>query len=233
MLPTTATRFFQLRMYPTTGEISLYYLLTIRILCSTLLKLNNFSFCRKRCAATIKPKSLFLILQNLQFILFCVQQMIFYETVATISKKLYLSITLCTSWIKRTSWLMKVLFVVLLSTMKLQQKSDRSTENGITFPVPVKNPGEFPVAINITVLLIKSITLISFWTRRIHGTWFQQLLRHLTTLMIVTVCPISTLSQQLTNLKQTHIRCSLHCDGWTVKGRDCTSDLHSSNEVTY
>ena len=41
-------------------------------------------------------------------------------------------------------------------------KSDRSTENGITFPDPVKNPSAFPVTIVITVLLMSRITLLSF-----------------------------------------------------------------------
>ena len=62
--PPTATRFFQLRTYPTTGEISHQYLLTIRIQCSNLSKLNNFSLYKKQCAATIKPKSLLMILQS-------------------------------------------------------------------------------------------------------------------------------------------------------------------------
>ena len=57
---------------------------------------------------------------------------------------------------------MKILIVVLLSTLKLLQKSERSTENGITFPDPVKNPTAFPVTIGITVLLMSSIALISF-----------------------------------------------------------------------
>ena len=35
--------------------------------------------------------------------------------------------------------------------------------------------------------------------------------------MIDTLCPISTLNQQLTNLEQNHVRCSLHCEGGTVK----------------
>ena len=51
--------------------------------------------------------------------------------------------------------------------------------------------------------------------------------------MIDTLCPISTLKQQLTNLEQTHIQCSLHCEGWTVRRRDCASALHSFNENTY
>ena len=79
----------------------------------------------------------------------------------------------------------------------------------------------------------QSITLIYFRTRANYGTWFQQLLCHSTTLMIDTLCPISTLNRQLTNLEQTHIRCSLHCEERTVKGRDCASALHSFNEITY
>ena len=66
-----------------------------------------------------------------------------------------------------------------------------------------------------------------------YGTWFQQLLCHSTTRMIHTLCSISTLNQKLNNLEQTHIRCSLHCERWTVKGRDCASALHSFKEITY
>ena len=46
----------------------------------------------------------------------------------------------------------------------------------------------------------------------IFRTCLQQLLRHSTTIMIDTLYPISTLNQLLTNLEQTHIRCSLHCE---------------------
>ena len=81
--------------------------------------------------------------------------------------------------------------------------------------------------------MISGITLTSFWTRTIYWTWFQQLFCHWITLMIDTLCPINTLNQQLTNLEQTHIRCSLPCEGWTVKGKDCASALHFFNEITY
>ena len=128
---------------------------------------------------------------------------------------------------------MKILIVLLLSTLKLLQKSDRSTEKGFTFPNPVENPSAFPVTIGITVLLMSSITLLSFWTHTIHGTWLQQLLCHSITVLIDTLCPISTPNQPFTNLEQTHIRCSLHCEGWTVKGRECASALHSLNKITY
>ena len=46
--------------------------------------------------------------------------------------------------------------------LKLLQKSDRSTENGIIFPDPEKNPNAFPATINLTFLLISSIALLSF-----------------------------------------------------------------------
>ena len=128
---------------------------------------------------------------------------------------------------------MKILIVILLSILELLQKSDTLTEIGITFPVPVKTPSAFPVTIGITFLLMSSITLISFWTRTINVTWFQQILRHSITLMIDTLCPIITLNQQLTNLEQSHIRRSLHCESWTVKGRDSASALPSFNEITY
>ena len=101
--PTTATRFFQLQTYPTTGEGSHQYLLTIRIHCSKLSKFNNFSLHKKRCAATIKPKSLLMILQSLQFILFCVKKMILYQIVAIILERLFLSMTLWKSLMRKTS----------------------------------------------------------------------------------------------------------------------------------
>ena len=151
---------------------------------------------------------------------------------AKFSKKNYISMTLCTSLMRRKSWPMKIWNVVLLSTLKLLQKSDRSTENGIYFPDTVKNRSAFPVTINITVLLMTSITLISFWNRTCYGTWFQQLLCHSTTLMIDTLCPLTTLNQQLTNIEQTQLRSSFHCEGWTVKRRDCASALHSFSEIT-
>ena len=204
----------------------------IRIQCSTLSNLNNFFLCRKRCTATIKPKSLLMILQSLQFIPFCVQKMILCQIVATFSRKRFLSITLRTSSMKRTSWPMEILLVVLLSSLKLLQKSDRSTENVITFPDPKKNQSAFPITI-ITVFLMNSIILITFCTQTICDKKFQQLLCHSSTLMINTLCPISTLNRQLTNLEQTHIRCSLHCQQWTVKGRDFVSVLNSFIGITY
>ena len=158
-----------------------------------------------------------MILQSLQFILFFVQKMFLYQIVVKISKILLRLMILCTSLMRRTSWPIYILIVVLLSTHKLLRKSDRSTENGITIPDPVRYLSVSPATINKTFLLMSSIALIYFWTRIIYGTWFQQLLWHSTTLMIDTLCPISTLNQQLTNLEQTHIRWSLHCDPWTEK----------------
>ena len=55
---------------------------------------------------------------------------------------------------------MWILIVGLLSNVNLLQKSDRSSENGITFPNPVKNASPFPVTIKITVFLMSSLTLI-------------------------------------------------------------------------
>ena len=102
--PTTATRFFQLRTYPTTVEVSHQYLLTMKIQCSNLSKMYNFSLHKKRCAATIKPKPLPMILQSLQFILFCVRKMILYQIVVRISKILFLLMTSYTSLTMRKTF---------------------------------------------------------------------------------------------------------------------------------
>ena len=170
LFSTTATRFFQPPAHSANGENSHEYLLTITFQCSTLSKLNKFSHCRKRCAATVKPNSLFMTLQSLQFILFGVQKMIFYQILVKISNRLFPLMALCTSLMRRTSWPKLIFIVVLLSTLKLLQKSDRSTENGFTFPDPVKNPRALTVTINITVFF-SSVTLISFWTHTTYGTW--------------------------------------------------------------
>ena len=71
-----------------------------------LSKLINFSVCGKRCTTTINPYSQLMILQSLQFILFCVRKMILYQFVVRMSKGPFLLITLYTSLTKRTWWLM-------------------------------------------------------------------------------------------------------------------------------
>ena len=71
-----------------------------------LSKLNNFSLCRKRCTTTINPYSLLMILQSLQFVLFCDRKMIFYQNSVRKSNRLFLVITLYTSLTRRTWWLM-------------------------------------------------------------------------------------------------------------------------------
>ena len=97
----------------------------------------------------------------------------------------------------------------------------------------MENGNAFLATINIHILLTSSIRIISFWTCTIYGTWFQQLLCHSTMLRMQTLYSISTLNQQPNNLEQTHIRCSLHCERWTVKDRDCASVLHSFKKITY
>ena len=46
-------------------------------------------------------------------------------------------------------------------SLKIQQNLDRSTENRLTFPDPVKNTNAFTATINISVLLMSCIDLIS------------------------------------------------------------------------
>ena len=70
-----------------------------------------------------------------------------------------------------------------------------------------------------------------FWTRTISETWFQQHLCHSTTLKTGTLWSITTLNQQLTDLEQTHILYSPHCERWTEEGRDFASASHSFKEI--
>ena len=80
---------------------------------------------------------------------------------------------------------------------------------------------------------MSSLPLLFFSNRTVYGKWIQHFLYHSTGLLQGTLCPISTLKQQLTNLKQTHVRCSLHCHRWTVEARSCSSVLRSFKESTH
>ena len=55
------------------------------------------------------------------------------------------------------------------------QKSDRSPENRISFPEPLKNPSAFPVTTNITVWLLNTIARKTVWTPTIYRFKFKQL----------------------------------------------------------
>ena len=157
-----------------------------------------------------------------QFILSCVQQTISYQIGVKTSKKLFFFDKILHFPDEESIVTFVDFDLVVFSTLELLQKTNRSTKKGFTFPDPVKNPSAFSATINIIVFLLSSIPLLSFWARTISATWFQQFLCHSITLMIETLCPMSTLNQQLTNLEQTHIRCSLPCEPRAVKGSDCT-----------
>ena len=49
--------------------------------------MNNFYFCKKRCTTTINLYFILMVLQSLQFILFCVRKMILYQIVFRILRK--------------------------------------------------------------------------------------------------------------------------------------------------
>ena len=67
-----------------------------------LSKLNNISLCKKRCTTTVNPYPLLMILQSLQFSVFCVRKMILYQIVVQMSKRLFLFRTLYISLTRRT-----------------------------------------------------------------------------------------------------------------------------------
>ena len=128
---------------------------------------------------------------------------------------------------------MKIGIVVLLSTLKLQRKSDKSTKNGVTFPDPVKNPSAFPVAININVFIEEKHNSDIFLNP--DNLWD-----------IVPAAPMSLnhtndgysmsnmYPQPTTHPPRTDsYPVFLHCEGCTVKRRDCASALHFFKEITY
>ena len=112
------------------------------------------------------------------------RRLIVFQILILLPRGQFLSMTWCTSLMRRKSWLMYTLVAVLLSTLKLLQTSKGSTENGKTLPDPVKKPSASQMKIPITVLLLISETLITFWTRTIYGIRIQQLFWHFTTLLM-------------------------------------------------
>ena len=100
----------------------------------------------------------------------------FYQIVVIISRRLLLSMTWCTSLIRRTSSPMWILIVVLLSTLKLLGKSNISTESRRIFPSSLQAQLHPQKTINVTVVLMRSISLTSFWTPTIYRTSTQRLL---------------------------------------------------------
>ena len=173
-----------------------------------------------------------MILQSLQFYQNCVGKMILYQIVVRMSERRFFDDFV--HFIDKENIVIYVDFdcgITFLRETPTKIRQIKRERNYVSRSV--KRPSEFPATVNISVLLMSSIALISFWTRTFYGTWLQQLLYHWTTLMIHILCPISTLNQQLTNLEQTHIRRSVHCEQWTAKRRACASALHSFKEITY
>ena len=191
-----------------------------------------FSLCKKRCTTTINPDSVPTILQSLQFILFCFRKKILYQIEVRMSKRRFFDDIV--HFIVKENIVTYVDFdcgITFLPETPTKIRQVNRERNYISRSC--ENPCAFPATVNISVLLMSSIALISFMFRTFYGTCLQQLLRHSTTIMIDTLYPISTLNQQLTNLEQTHIGCSLLCERWTVKVRDCASALRSFKEITH
>ena len=141
---TAATRsFHQLLTYPTTGEISQQYLLTIRFRCSTFIEIelifplqeSMYNY-KKSVLSPYDPTKL-----AIHSILRPEDDLT--SNCGTNVESLFLLMTWYTSLTKRAWWLMQILIVVLRSSLKLLKISDRSTEKGITFLDPVKIPNAF------------------------------------------------------------------------------------------
>ena len=230
---TAATRFFQLPTYTTTGENSQKYLPSIRFQCSTFVEIEYFFPSQETMYNYNKS-----VLSTYDPPMLAIHSYLRAE-VDLISN--------CGPNVKRTVSLDGVVHLIHEEIMvtfvdfecgitflsETPTKIRQINREWKTFPDPVRNPNAIPGTINITVVLMSSIALISVRTRTIYWTWFRQLLYHSTTLKVHTLCSISTLNQQLNKLEQNHNRCSLQCEPWTIKGRDCASALHSFKEITY
>ena len=97
-----------------------------------------------------------MIRQSLHFILFCVRQKILYQIVVDCQKEVV-------HFIDEENMVTYVDCDCGITFFpETPKKRGRSTENGITFPDPVKNRKAFPARINTLVLLISSKALLSF-----------------------------------------------------------------------
>ena len=91
-----------------------------------LSKLSNFFLCRKRCTTTIKPYSLLMILQSLQFILFCFRKMTLYQIVVRTSRKLFLLMMMYFSWL---TWKLSRNFYFSLKVIKGKKQKSKFSKN--------------------------------------------------------------------------------------------------------
>ena len=186
-------------MYPVTGEVSYQYLLSIRIQCSILTKLSNFSLLhepmynyKKTQESAYDPTKFAiysLLRPEIEFISNCFR--IFQKTV---------SFDDIVHFIDEESIVTYVHFdcdFTFYYEAPIKVRQTNGEQKNISTSCK-KNPSASQVTISVTVLLIKSIPVTSFWTRKIYGTWIQQLLNHPITLMIAILRPISTLKQQHT-----------------------------------
>ena len=231
---TTATRFFQPPTYPTTSEVSQQNQFTVRIQCSTLSKLNNFPLSRKRCAATVKRKSLLKILQSLQFNLFSVQKMILYQIVVRLSKRLSVSFDDIVHLIGEENIVTYVDFdcgitfytetVTKIRQIKREQNYiSRSWEtpkcicgnNQPNCSIDEQHSSNtFLIPYNSWDMVPAALTLLNHTNH-----WYSMSNQYLQ----------SAAHQPRTDSYPVFF----HCERWTVKERDCASASRSFEEITY
>ena len=152
-----------------------------------------------------------MILQSLQFIVVCVRKMILYQIVVRRSKSLCFDDVV--HFIDKDDMVTYVdfdcgfTFFPETPTKIRQINRERNYISGsCDKPQCIPSNNQHTCSVDEQHI---SHTLLN---RTNYGTWFQQVLCHSSTLMIHTLCSISNLNQQLNNLEQTHIRCSLHCE---------------------
>ena len=179
--------------------------------------------------------SLLLILQSLQFILFCVKKMILYQIVARSSKRLFLSMTLCTSLLKRTS------------------KTYEEFDCGITFypkiPTKIRQTNRERNYISRPCEKSKCIPSNDRHNRFFHGQQNSSILLKRYILWDMDTAALMSLNhtndryslsnqspQQTTHQHRTNsypVFSSLRRMDSQTKGLHSTSVLHSYNEITY
>ena len=218
---TASTHFFQPSTYPNTGEFSYQNLSAIRIQFSTFFGSEPFFFPHESTYSYNWNQDSPYDPAKLLIHLFSAPKLIFFSNFGQ-------------SW-KTTVCFDDIVHFIGEENIMTYADFDRGIINRERkyLPDPVKSPTASQITISLTVLLMRSIPVRSFWTGTVSGTWTQHFLLHSITRPVSTLCPISIPKAQLTNLEQTFICCFLHCDQRTVSETDCALALLSFRKSSY
>ena len=171
----------------------------------------------KQCETKLKTKTLFVILENLQFILLCVQKLISFQIGVISSWRPFFSITLSSSFMRRTSWPIYIMIVEITLYPEALREVGHLTRDWKNISRSCEKPKCIPsndqhiCSIDEPLTSIIFLKAFSLWD--LDPPAFMSINHTTDRESISNQYP----KQQLTILEQTYTLCSFLCDQLTVK----------------